>query len=195
VKTRTPATGLRIAMCEKCSIALPLTKSLTSFESRIWVCQGCDHVIKGQLASDYTIDELRNVHPEAVVFDRAQLAPPSPELLKTTERIPTDRSHAGRDKRRAVRYSVKAAIPVQPFDAMLQPIEAPFMSVARNISTGGICLLSDRTIHAEFLGLELSATAGELVQLLVQVMRSRPRGNVYEIGGEFITKMAAPRVP
>jgi hypothetical protein len=64
------------------------------------------------------------------------------------------------------------------------------MSVARNISTGGICLLSDRIIHAEFLGLELSATAEELVQVLVQVMRSRPRGNVYEIGGEFITKMA-----
>ena len=55
MKSRTTATGLRIAMCGNCSIPLPLSKSLTSFEAKIWVCHGCDREIKGQLATDYTI--------------------------------------------------------------------------------------------------------------------------------------------
>ena len=59
-----------------------------------------------------------------------------------------------------------------------------------NISTGGICLLNDRAVHAAFLALELSAPGGDLIQVLVQVLRSRPRGGVYEIGGEFIARIA-----
>ena len=139
---------------------------------------------------NYSLAELRNLRPEPVIFDRSQIPPPSMDLLEATRQYRPIPDQEFRDKRRSSRYTVTMVIPAQPFDVMLRPADHPCMIFARNISTGGICLLNDRPIRANFLALELSAPGGDLIQVLVKVLRSRPRGSIYEIGGEFVTKMA-----
>ncbi len=186
------ALGLRTVKCEHCGLPLPLREPRTSFEARSWRCNGCGQEVKGQLHPDYRLEELRNLCPEPIHFDRSQIPPPSSELLQTATRLRLAPGHDGREKRQSQRFPVTAIVPVLPLDALLQPIGTPFMLVARNISAGGICLLHDHAITSEFLALEFAAPGGNLVQVLVQITRSRPRGNVYEIGGEFVSKMAPP---
>jgi hypothetical protein len=81
-------------------------------------------------------------------------------------------------------------VPTQAFDEFLRPVDPPMLLVGRNISKGGICLLSDRAVCAPFLGLELTGPGGDLFQILVQIMRSRPRSIIHEVGGEFVCRMA-----
>jgi hypothetical protein len=169
---------------------LPLCEVTVPSEARSWLCTICGREYVGQLAQNFTIAELRNLRPEPVIFDRSQIPPPSQELLEAARQLRPIPDQEFRDKRRSSRYSVTMVIPTQPFDTSLRPAERPCMLFARNISTGGICLLNDRAMRAAFLALELSAPGGDLIQVLVQVLRSRPRGSVHEIGGEFITKMA-----
>jgi hypothetical protein len=169
---------------------LPLCEAPSAQDARSWLCTFCGSEYRGQLAQNYTVAELRNIRPEPVIFDRAQIPPPSPNLLEATRQLRPIPDQEFRDKRRSSRYAVTMVIPTQALDNMLRPIERPCMLFARNISTGGICLLNDRSMRAAFLALELSAPGGDLIQVLVQVLRSRPRGSVHEIGGEFVTKMA-----
>lgn len=184
------AIGRRINQCTQCGAALPLCESMLAQDMRTWLCSICGHEYRGQLVQNYHLAELRNVRPEPVIFDRSQIPQPSASLMKATWQFRPVPDQDFRDKRRSSRYSVNMVIPVQPFDAQLRPCERPFMLFARNISTGGICLLTDRAVVSAFLGLELSAPGGDLIQVLVKVLRSRPRGSIYEVGGEFITKMA-----
>jgi hypothetical protein len=184
------ALGRRISHCSQCGTALPLCESPMPHEARMWLCGVCGRVYQGQLATNYKAAELRNVRPEPVLFDRSQIPQPSKALLDATWQLRPFADNEFRDKRRSSRHAVTMVIPTQPFDHLLRPAERPCMLFARNISTGGICLLSDRAHRAAFFGLELSAPGGDLIQVLVQVLRARPRGSCYEIGGEFITKMA-----
>lgn len=184
------ALGRRINSCFQCGAALPLYEPQLAQDMRTWLCTVCGVEHKGQLVQNFSIAELRNLRPEPVIFDRSQIPPPSHDLIEATQQLRPIPDQEFRDKRRSSRYAVAMVIPTQPFDAQLRPIERPSMLFARNISTGGICLLNDRAIRATFLALELSAPGGDLIQVLVQVLRSRPRGNVHEIGGEFVTKMA-----
>ncbi len=180
----------RIETCTQCGTTLPLCEFLASTDARTWLCSVCGREYRGELTQNFNIEELRNIRPEPVIFDRSKIAPPSEELLETARLLRPIPDNDFRDKRRSSRYPVNMVIPTQPFDAILHPVDRPCMLVTRNISVSGICLLNDRAMCAAFLGLELFAPGGDLIQVLVRVMRSRPRGNAHEIGGEFITKMA-----
>lgn len=186
----TRAIGRRIEQCEQCGLPFPLSEPLISSDARIWICNGCGKEYRGQLVTNFNVEELRNLRPEPILFDRSRIPPASQELLETARRFRNVPDNDGRDKRRSIRYPVAIPVPAQAFDAVLKPIDTPFTLVARNISGGGICLLYDRSLRATFLGVELSTPGGELVQILVHVLRSRPRGNIHEIGGEFLVKMA-----
>jgi hypothetical protein len=45
-------------------------------------------------------------------------------------------------------------------------------------------------VAERFLALELATPSGEKMRVLMQVLRCRPVGLFYEIGGEFISKIA-----
>ena len=187
---RSATNSCRISACNQCGAALPLCHSENPQESRNWQCTACGRSYYACLDSTFTLDELRQVRPEPILFVRAVIPPPSEELLRAAERLRLVPDHDGRDKRRSPRYPVAMNVPAQQLDARLNPVDCQFMVVARNISTGGICLLYDRAIQTPFLALELANARSELFQVLVHVRRSRLRGKVHEIGGAFVTKMA-----
>jgi len=170
---------------------LPLRPAVVSSNSKTWLCAGCSRELVGELSPNYKLEDLRNVHPEPVIFDRSTIPPPNAELLEFARKTMSMPDESGREKRRSDRRPTVMIVPVQPFDAMLRPIQAQFQAVARNLSGGGICLLHTHTVSATFLAIEFVTAEGEVVQVLVQVLRSRSRSQFQEIGGEFLTKLAA----
>ena len=180
--------GTRIDQCESCGIPLPLRRC-SNEEGRTWLCK-CGQEYIGELDSQYTIDQLRNVRPEPVIFDTAMLIPLPAEMLEYI-RTKINIAENNVEKRTSFRHQVILQMPAQAFDQVLRPEGRPFLTVARDLSTNGIGLIHGRAITAKFLALELVTPTGEHIQVLMQVLRCRPRGPYHDIAGQLVTRLAS----
>ncbi len=183
------STGTRIQICSSCESPLPLSNALVQEDSRIWICNKCSTEYNAALASDYSIDELRNVSPEPVFFDLSTATLAAPEMLEFAKRFGA-RESKNVEKRSATRHPVVAAVYAMEFDDLLRPCSPPFQVLSRNLSAGGICLIHSRSISSKFLVIEMTAAGGVPIQTLAHVLRRRPIGPYHDIGAEFVTKLA-----
>jgi len=181
---------LRIAACTTCNRPLPLQKPLAGEASHKWTCSGCGSQFDAVLAPDYTLDELRNVRPEVIPLDLASLAPPADELVEFARKLAREEMGSV-EKRAADRHVMIATVPACEMNEDLVAVGSPFVTTCRNISTGGMCLLNDRALLADFLMVQLTTPSGTPLQVLLHVLRRRPLGPYHDIGGELITRFAA----
>jgi hypothetical protein len=77
-----------------------------------------------------------------------------------------------------------------PIDDQEKPGEA-FAAITRDISSKGISIYHTRPVHERYLAIQWNVEEGEQLRVLVNVVRCRPVGRFYEIGGMFITKSSA----
>ncbi|MBC8355057.1 MAG: PilZ domain-containing protein [Planctomycetes bacterium] len=182
--------GTRIERCSNCETPLPLCEALIPEDARIWLCAGCDTEYCACLAPNYSINELRGVHPEPFIFDTELIQPINPEMAEFAKRFGA-RDNNNVEKRSATRHPVIAPITAIEFDDDLRPVGSPLQMICRNLSTGGICLINDRAIPNKFLVLELPGGGGMPIQTLAHVLRRRPLGPYQDIGTEFVTKLAS----
>jgi hypothetical protein len=143
------------------------------------------------LAPDYSLDELRGVRPEPVIFDAQSIQPIAPEMVEFARQLNT-RSGSIVEKRSSTRHAVVATLKVMELDAQLFPVGTAFHAICRNLSTGGICLINECAVPSKLLVIELSAAQGVPIQAIAQVLRRRPLGPYFDIGCEFVTKLASP---
>ncbi|HUG69547.1 MAG TPA: PilZ domain-containing protein [Pirellulaceae bacterium] len=181
--------GTRITECSACGTPLPLCEALVPEEARTWVCSRCGAEFSGVLAPNYSIDHLRAVRPEPVIFDPDSIRPVEQQMLAFARRF------GGRDtnnveKRSSARHPIIAILTAIEFDDRLQATGQPFQTICRNLSGGGVCLISDRAIRSDFVVIELADRGGVPVQTLGRVLRRRPFGPYHDIGTEFVTKLA-----
>ena len=66
--------------------------------------------------------------------------------------------------------------------------EAMAMTTA-NISLGGVALLHTRFVDAPYLAVDFTPTGEDKLQVVLKLLHCRPLGLVYEIGGEFISRV------
>lgn len=181
--------GQKIDACLGCGLALPLRDGTQDDSTRSWLCAGCGHEYFASLDHTYQVEQLRHVRPKPFIIDRASIPEVTPELVEYAESC--NRADARSvEKRNTSRHSVIMCVPTIPFDDRMRQADPPFMAVIRNISTGGVCLLHSQSVRTPFLGIELSAPGGDLKQVLARICRCRPRNGFYEIGTEFVTRMA-----
>lgn len=182
--------GTRIRMCSACETPLPLREATEPELARVWICSHCGAEISGVLVKSYSIDELRGVRPEQVNFDAASVVPICGEMLEFAKRlIPKDAGNV--EKRSSCRHPLTVVLTALELDEQLQAMGAPFQTITRNLSTGGICLINNRAIRGDFLALELKGAGGVPIQTLAHVLRRRPIGPYHDIGTEFVTKFAS----
>jgi len=181
----------QIHQCEFCGTRLPLNSEGHDRELRNWRCAGCDGFYRAVLSSSYDLEGLRNVRPEAFPIDHSQIPKPSAELNQHATDLNLLEA-TGTEKRGAFRHLAVMPVIAQPMDAMLHLAGGPFAAVSRNLSTNGICLLHTRAVTEKFLGIELAGPHGEMIQVLLHVLRCRSRGPFQDVAGEFITKMYYP---
>jgi hypothetical protein len=58
-----------------------------------------------------------------------------------------------------------------------------------NISLGRAALLHTRFVDAPYLAIDFTAAGLELLQVVFKVLRCRSLGPVYEIGGQYISRL------
>jgi hypothetical protein len=94
----------------------------------------------------------------------------------------------GKERRKEPRYAVAIIVEVQPLDKDFQPAGDVFRVVTRDISASGIGILDSRPVDCKYLAVQLTNPEGEQMQMVMEVLRCQRLGNIYDIGGRFITR-------
>jgi hypothetical protein len=109
------------------------------------------------------------------------------ELSKVVKSLITEYVHDGREKRISLRRNLIVEVTAQPADANHRPVGSAYTTFTRDISTGGLRLISPTFVHTPFLILELCLADGTTKRLLLKILRCRPFRRYFEVGGLFET--------
>ncbi len=94
----------------------------------------------------------------------------------------------GSEHRLSVRYPVTMPVKAMPLNDQHLPDGEEFLGVTRDISEGGLSFYHLKPLEARYLKLELVNTIGmeEHLHAVMEVLRCRETGPLYEIGGRFV---------
>jgi len=118
-------------------------------------------------------------------IDRSALAPPTFTFQDFAQKMESAHE-AGLQRRQSDRHQRIIQLVVLPIDDQMQPTAPPFVSYSRNISTGGLSLIHTYQAPSQLLYIEIDWPAPPTTKAILKVLRSRPIGDYFEIGGEFI---------
>lgn len=126
-------------------------------------------------------------------FDTSDWVQPPQEIVdyvkRTLARVPNRELFDHSERRAEPRHRVALNVAVMPIDTALKPAGEHFMAVTRDISSRGLCLFSVQPVDNMFLALKLPDVNGQTLQAVMEVLRCRPSGPFFEIGGKFVTKV------
>jgi hypothetical protein len=108
-----------------------------------------------------------------------------------TKGVPPTKRWPQGERRQEIRFPIASIIEVQPLDAGFRTHGTAYQVVTRDLSFSGIGFLDARLIPTTHLAVQLTNPFGEQLQVLLQVLRCSPRGEVYDIGGKFVLKADA----
>jgi len=92
------------------------------------------------------------------------------------------------ERRKSQRVGILMAISARPVDAAGKAIGEAIDAVTHNISAGGLALLTNQPVEAQFLELELGSDGSGHMRFVLEVLRTRRvQGWCYEVAGRFIT--------
>jgi hypothetical protein len=66
----------------------------------------------------------------------------------------------------------------------------PVQMTTANVSLGGAALIHTRFVDTPYLALDFKAATIESLQVVLKVLRVRSLGPVYEVSGEFISRLS-----
>lgn len=92
--------------------------------------------------------------------------------------------HSSRTRVRAPCFTIATAVPV---DRRWNPVYEPFKIAIRDLSESGVRMVHTRATPAKYLALSWEATQlfTTTLRVVAQVMRNKPCGRFYDIGGQF----------
>ena len=176
-------------LCQKCKSLLPLCLSGNDEPSVDWACACCKNRYRGHIKPGSSPEIIKNVQPTRFNIDRARLTPPSSDVAEFASRL-VPGTYTGKERRATVRCPFVLAIPALPLDEAFKPAGEPFMIMSRNISSGGIGLVSRAPVRVKNLLLDLSARDGKHMQIIAELTRCRSVDGFYDIGGKFVMRTA-----
>jgi hypothetical protein len=130
---------------------------------------------------------------------KAKDSQPSQQVLEFLQSaICDDTGSKNRERRAHLRHAVSMSVRVVPLDDNKQPVAEPFCAMmrdmciagsfealTRDISAGGVSMYHTHPVQEKFLELELTSPEGERLKLILEVLRCRKTGPLYEIAGRF----------
>lgn len=128
--------------------------------------------------------------PVCVLFDRAQIMPLSPALIRFSRRnVQAYQLDPHTEHRRHPRRYLCSPFLAVPVDPQLVPRDRAFEAVVRDLSLGGLGFYHSRMVQGPFMVAELPTPEGHSVQQVVQIVRCRPVAMFFEVGGYFPTPL------
>ncbi len=110
------------------------------------------------------------------------------DLRKIVNSIARDDGLKGRERRSKRRFNFVSNVSIQAVNLDHQPVGLTYTAVTRDISTGGLRLLSPALINTPFLVVKIPLPSGPKKLVLLEVLRCRPFRNFYEVGGQFVAE-------
>lgn len=93
-------------------------------------------------------------------------------------------------KRRAERFDYTMSLYGQRLNIDFSPIGQAFKVSARNISTGGIAIVHNEPVDiGSLIGLQLTRADGNVIKIVMRVIRCITSDDCYEIAGRFVTRL------
>jgi predicted RNA-binding Zn-ribbon protein involved in translation (DUF1610 family) len=180
----------RIDTCPACGHSLPLRLPAVGRQGADWICTGCGARFEAVLDRNAPPDLLRNVRPASVRIDRDRLVHPPQALASFVAELVKENGNLS-ERRAFPRRVLVAPVAVVPVDEDYLPVDDAFMAITRDVSSGGVSLVHSRAVDSKLLVVELPKSGGEVIQVAVRVLRCRPLGRFYEIGGVFVVRLDA----
>jgi PilZ domain len=131
----------------------------------------------------------KTLNSDSVEADEARKDLPPERVVNFIRRvIRGEKFYSGSERRTNLRYPITMPVKATPLNSRQQPCGEPFLAVTRDISVGGLCMYHLEHVAASYLELELANGNGngERLQVVLEVVRCRQTGPLYEIGGRFV---------
>ena len=104
--------------------------------------------------------------------------------------IREDRLCVWADRRASPRYSIDLPVTATVLDDQFRPVGKTLWAVTRDISAIGLCIYHNQPITAKYLELNLSSSSiDEQLRVLLEVVRCKETGSLFEIGGRFVEQV------
>lgn len=165
----------QISRCVKCEQPLPPLVVGGNEPTREWECRNCGATYLASLASEAPC-QLRDSVKLSHYFPKHR------EAATTLRAIDLDE-----ELRRHPRKPLMMSIPAMQLDYDLFPVGEEFTVLSRNLSSSGIAIVHTRPLLGKLAVLLELPDLGH-VQLLLKIVRSKPVGTLYEMGGEFFDR-------
>jgi len=136
------------------------------------------------------VSEIANLSAYQFEFPGANPSLDLTELKQFVQTLSLDHTGSMKQKRRTPRSSTEFEVPAVMLDQDYQPVGQPFVAICRNLSAGGLCLVSTEGVSTPHLLVKLNAATDSPIQLVTRVRRCRPIRRYFEIGCEFIHRIA-----
>ncbi len=178
---RSTAPGL--LTCVDCGERFPLRAVNPSEASGRWVCATCGRFV------DAVLD--READPS--LRENVIMAPLSFSLRQRHRDRPIVPDAVHHDARRHRREPVDLPVRVMPLDDNLVPCGEAYEGTAHDISTGGLGMVHHQAIETRYLALEFAAPSGDKIQVVLEVVHTRPVGDCFASGGRFVRRIGQQR--
>ena len=165
----------QITRCVQCERPLPTLVVGGSHAVREWECRNCGATYLASLAAS-SPPHLRASVKLSHYF-------PAHRNAATTLRT----KDLERELRRHPRRPVMMSIPVMELDDELFPLGDEFTVISRNLSSSGIAIVHTHPLEGKLAVLIELPELGH-VQLLLEVVRCKKVGQLYETGGAFFDR-------
>ena len=95
--------------------------------------------------------------------------------------------YQGANRRQYRRYTLGIAVRAFQVNDSMENLREEYVGVTRDISLSGAAIYFTQAISERVLALEFATPSGESNRTLMQVLRCRPVGPLFEIAGRFLS--------
>jgi hypothetical protein len=185
------ARPIRVEHCSVCGTLIALLPPAPNFKASAWYCTTCGAVYFG---SDDGGSERRGVFRVDPAVQNpfvAGVAPsiPPENVQRLVKSLVRD-EYTGPDRRRHKRYPIVVPVVALPLASDFRINGEPVQMTTANVSLGGAALIHTRFVDTPYLALDFKAATIESLQVVLKVLRVRSLGPVYEVSGEFISRLS-----
>jgi PilZ domain len=189
---------IHIDRCSSCGAVIALQPPMPDAKACAWLCETCGAIYfgnenagaqcRGVVRWESTAD---NPFVAGVTATLDSVAPSiQPENVQRLVKSLAPSQHDGPNRRRYKRYTVTVPVVALPLASDFRIDGDPVQMTTANISLGGAALIHTRFIDAPYLALDFTVAGVELLQIVLKVLRVKSIGPIYQIGGQFVSRLS-----
>jgi hypothetical protein len=184
--------------CGRCRSAINIRPPAPELNATIWRCNNCDSIYFGSDEVESQLLGLTRVAgdsttPFAILAQvgNSDFTPTiPPENVQRLAKMLAWDDAKWADRRQHPRHAISLPVIVLPLATDFRVNGDAVTMTTANISLGGAALLHTRFVDAPYLAIDFTTAGVDKMQVVLQVLRCRASGPVYEIGGKFISRLS-----